>query len=55
MEKLGYLREKEFLLAGDAAQDTAEDVGQIAENTKGAALMQTADQLSAVGDKIQYI
>ena len=41
--------------AGDAAQDTAEDVGQIAENTKGAALMQTADQLSAVGDKIQDI
>ena len=41
--------------AGDAAQDTAEDVGQIAENTKGAALMQAADQLSAVGDKIQDI
>lgn len=41
--------------AGDAAQDTAEDVGKIAENTKGAALMQTADQLSAVGDKIQDI
>lgn len=41
--------------AGDAAQDTAEDMGQIAENTKGAALMQTADQLSAVGDKIQDI
>lgn len=30
-------------------------MGQIAENTKGAALMQTADQLSAVGDKIQDI
>lgn len=41
--------------AGDAAQDTAEDVGQIAENTKGAALMQAADQLSVVGDKIQDI
>ena len=41
--------------AGDAAQNTAEDVGQIAENTKGAALMQAADQLSAVGDKIQEI
>lgn len=41
--------------AGDAAQDTAEDVGQIAENTKGAALMQVADQLSVVGDKIQDI
>lgn len=41
--------------AGEAAQNTAEDVGQIAENTKGAALMQAAEQLSAVGDKIQEI
>lgn len=46
---------EELKQAGNAAQDTAEDVGQIAENTKGAALMQTADQLSAVGDKIQDI
>ena len=46
---------EELKQAGDAAQNTAEDVGQIAENTKGAALMQTADQLSAVGDKIQDI
>lgn len=46
---------EELKQAGDAAQDTAEDVGQIAENTKGAALMQTADQLSDVGDKIQDI
>lgn len=46
---------EELKKAGDAAQDTAEDVGQIAENTKGVALMQTADQLSAVGDKIQDI
>lgn len=46
---------EELKKAGDEAQDTAEDVGQIAENTKGAALMQTADQLSAVGDKIQDI
>ena len=46
---------EELKQAGDAAQDTAEDVGQIAENTKGAALMQTADQLSAGGDKIQDI
>lgn len=46
---------EELKQAGDAAQDTAEDVGQIAENTKGAALMQIADQLSAVGDKIQDI
>ena len=41
--------------AGDAAENAADDVGQIAENTKGAALMQAADQLSAVGDKIQEI
>lgn len=46
---------EELKQAGDAAQDTAEDVGQIAENTKGAALMQIADQLSDVGDKIQDI
>ena len=46
---------EELEKAGDAAQDTAEDVGQIAENTKGAALMQAADQLSAVGDKIHEI
>ena len=46
---------EELKQAGDVAQDTAEDVGQIAENTKGVALMQTADQLSAVGDKIQDI
>ena len=46
---------EELKQAGDAAQDTAEDVGRIAENTKGAAWMQTADQLSAVGDKIQDI
>ena len=46
---------EELKQAGDAAQDTAEDVGQIAENTKGAALMQTADQLTAEGDKIQDI
>ena len=30
--------------AGDAAENRADDVGQIAENTKGAALMQAADQ-----------
>ncbi len=46
---------EELEKAGDAAQDTAEDVGQITENTKGAAIMQAADQLSAVGEKIQEI
>lgn len=40
---------------GDAAEETAEDIGEIAEATKGAALMEAADQLSAVGDKIQEI
>ncbi len=40
---------------GDAAEDTAEDIGQIAEATKGTALMEAADQLSAVGEKIQEI
>ena len=40
---------------GDAAQDAAGDIGEIAEATRGAALMEAADQLSAVGDKIQDI
>ena len=40
---------------GDAALDAADDIGEIAEATKGAALMEAADQLSAVGDKIQDI
>ena len=47
---------EELKQAGDAAQNTAEDVGQIAEKYKKVLpLMQTADQLSAVGDKIQDI
>lgn len=33
--------------AGDAAENTADDVGQIAENTKGAALMQVIDSIVA--------
>ena len=41
--------------AGDAARNTADDVGQIAEATKGAAVMEAADQLSVVGDKIQQV
>lgn len=41
--------------AGDTAENTTDDVGEITENTKGAVLMQTADQQSAVGDKIQEI
>ncbi len=40
---------------GDAAQDAAGDIGEIAGAAKGAALMEAADQLSAVGDKIQDI
>lgn len=38
---------------GDAAQGAADDIGEIAQATKGAALMEAADQLSVVGDKIQ--
>ena len=41
--------------AGDTAENTTDDVGEITENTKGAVLMQTADQQSAAGDKIQEI
>ena len=40
---------------GDAALDAADDIGEIAEATKGAALMEAADQFSVVGDKIQDI
>lgn len=40
---------------GDAAQDAADDIEEIAQATKGAALMEAADQLSVVGDKIQDV
>ena len=40
---------------GDAAQDAADDIGEIAQATKGAVLMEAADQLSVVGDKIQDV
>ena len=40
---------------GDAAQNAADDIGEIAQATKGAALMEAADQLSVVGDKIQDV
>lgn len=46
---------EELNQAGDAAEDTAEDISEIAEATRGAALMEAADQLSAVGEKIQDI
>ena len=40
---------------GDAAQNAADDIGEIAQATKGAALMEAADQLSVVGDKIRDV
>lgn len=40
---------------GDAAQEAADDIGEIAQAAKGSALMEAADQLSAVGDKIQAV
>lgn len=40
---------------GDAAQGAADDIGEIAQATKGAALMEAAEQLSVVGDKIQDV
>lgn len=46
---------KDLKEAGDAAEDTAGDVGEIAEATKGSAAIQAAEQLSAVGDKIQEV
>ena len=41
--------------AGEAAQQTADDVGEIQKTTKGEAMMQAADQLSVVGDKIKEV
>lgn len=40
---------------GDAAQGAADDIGEIAQATKGTVLMEAADQLSVVGDKIQDV
>ncbi len=40
---------------GDAAQGAADDIGEIAKATKGTALMEAADQMSVVGDKIQDV
>ena len=40
---------------GDAAREAADDIGEIAQATKGAVLMEAADQLSVVGDKIQDV
>ena len=40
---------------GQAARDAADDIGEIAQATKGAALMEAADQLSVVWDKIQDV
>ncbi|CVI65292.1 Phage-related minor tail protein [Clostridiales bacterium CHKCI001] len=40
---------------GDAAQGAADDIEEIAQAIKGAALMEAADQLSVVGDKIQDV
>lgn len=40
---------------GDAAQGAADDIGEIAQATKGTALMEAANQLSVVGDKIQDV
>lgn len=41
-----------FRNAGDSAQDAADDIGSIADVIQGSAIMQAADQLGAVGDKI---
>ena len=41
--------------AGDAADKTSESIGGIADATKGSALIQAADQLSGVGDKLQEL
>lgn len=45
----------ELKKAGDTANDTADDISQIAEVTKGAALVEAAETFSAVGEKIEQI
>ena len=40
---------------GNAAQGSTDDIGEISQVTKGAVLMEAADQLSVVGDKIQDV
>lgn len=45
----------ELKKAGDAAEDTADDISEIAEVTKGAALVEAAEAFSAVGEKIEQI
>ena len=45
----------ELKKAGDAADDTADDISEIVEVTKGAALVEAAEAFSAVGDKIEQI
>lgn len=46
---------KELKNVGNTADQTTEDVGEIAEITKGAAFVEAAEQISAVGDKIQEV
>lgn len=41
--------------AGVAAKDAADDIGEIAESTKGVAIMEAAEQLSGVGEKITQL
>lgn len=46
---------KDLKKVGKESDNTAEDVGQIAEVTKGAAFVQAAETLSGLGDKIQEV
>lgn len=45
----------ELKKAGDAANDTADDIAGIAEVTKGAALVEAAETFSAISDSIEQI
>lgn len=44
---------QEFHDAGTAAGDTAENISQIASVTKGSALVEAADKVSGIGEKLQ--
>lgn len=41
--------------SGDAAKNAADDIGQIAEVSKGQAMIQAAEALSGIGDKLREI
>lgn len=46
---------EQFNQTGDAAQDVADDIEEIAQATKGEAMMEAVDKLSEIGDKLKEV